>query len=291
MSLTPKSRSNSMLLLGLESLRPDERVAALLHQEVAGVEILGSALAQGPPPRAWRAAWGSALEAEGIHQTEVLVAADWQVAGTLCREPAPEPGFLGWELAEGGQPLEVLLAALAFGKELAAASVNLLFGPSLALSSDLKVSFGPRPGLVGKAASVFVEGLATAGVQSCVGRFQDSYLDESGVLDDGLAFGLLANRGVAAIEGELASTVPTGLRETLAYEGVIATPMIHPEAGVDPIDLVVGALEQGFDLVRLAGIEAQGRVVEGLGRELERRALVDRSHRAAERVSVLRSRI
>ena len=286
-----------VLLLGLDDLTPTPERLARLRRGVAGVELALAFGFNGGIPRSWWSAWEKPTSAETSDGSELLVAVEWQLAGALFEEPMPEPGFLGWELAEGGQPMEVLLPALALGKALAAASVNLLFGPSLALSSDLTTSFGAKAEGVGKAASIFVDGLSAAGVQSCVGRFTADCLKSTNsaespeVLEAGLPFGLMATRGVPAIEAELSPSVPTGLREALSYEGVIATPLIRPEAGVDPMDQVIGALEQGFDLIRLADEPAQDRVLEGLGREIERRGLIDRHRRASERVKVLRFRI
>ncbi len=285
-----------ILLLGLDDLAPSPERSARLRKGVAGVEISGAATSEGSIPRSWWSAWEKPPAAEHSTGSELLVAVEWQLAGALVDEAMPEPGFLGWELSEGGQPMEVLLAALALGKGLASSSVNLLFGPSLALSSDLQTSFGPRADGVGKAASVFVDGLSAAGVQSCVGRFETSFLGsaespDAELLEEALPFGLMASRGVPAMEAGLDGAAPVGLRQALGYDGVLATPRIRPEAGVDPIDQVVGALEQGFDLIRLADELAQDCVLTGLDQEIERRGLTDRCLRASERVKVLRSRI
>ena len=258
-------------------------MAILPAEGLAGIEILPAST---DFPRSVKQ-----LQDPGSQKVQSLVGIAWEHCAGLG--DVPELGFLGWELAEAGQPLEVLLSALDFGKRLAAVGINLLFGPSLALAPDPAAAFGDRPDVVGKAASTFVEGLGTAGICACPGQFDPRWAEESGLADEGLPFGAVIGRGVRVLEAGLVSP---GQRRTHSGSGA-------GDVGIQWRDRDTQA-SSGRDRRRGPGMRClrPGIRLDPSGRpgnrespcgdapeEIQRRGLGDRLEEAAQRISRLRA--
>ncbi|MEM6795366.1 MAG: hypothetical protein AAF725_15415, partial [Acidobacteriota bacterium] len=185
-----------------------------------------------------------------------LLASRFKSWPARCGEP-PDPAFLAYTLAEGGQPMEAVLAALEAGKRLYDAGFRMLVGPSLSPESLA----GGDARLAARVTAALAEGFSAAGLLWCVGGFTSERWGPRGSASgDALPYGAALASGVEAVCLDAAGAEePRGealrrtredcraLREDLAFGGLI----VAPEAGRHPAELIAA----GCDLVWIDGDE------------------------------------
>ncbi|MEM8932784.1 MAG: hypothetical protein AAGE94_16485 [Acidobacteriota bacterium] len=145
-----------------------------------------------------------------------LIAVELDAWGAASAAPGFDLASHVAELAAGGEPLEVLLAAVATGRSLAEAGLNAVLGP------DLSTCIGEPSTAIETAVGVLVEGLQAAGMAVGLrGLPLDVDATDSRWRLWGVAFA--AGLDWLVVDGaaeSLASTL-TILREDLGFDGLV----------------------------------------------------------------------